>query len=104
MEQASANWMPAALTVMSSILSLILGVIAYLLKDMRSDYKMKQNKTDREIEGIKSEMKDLPRVYVLRDDFLRAISNLENKFDSMHDEVSDINKNISLLLGATKHE
>lgn len=108
MDKLPLNMLPAAVVILTSILSMFLGVVTYLLKDIRSDSKLKQKEQDIEIEKIKEDFSDfkevLPQKYVLRDDFLRAIANLDNKVDKVGNEIAEMNKNISKMLGVNKVE
>lgn len=94
-------------TVLASILSAALGIIGYFLKDIRSTIKEKNKEQDLRIDKVEKEISDfkaaLPRHYVLRDDFLRSVSNLDNKVDNISKEIGEINKNLNKLIGGDKN-
>lgn len=91
-------------------ITLVLGIIAYFLKDMKKtiDDKIGENKKDlhevksvigkvednfrQELDKMKEEhnqlKSDLPLVYVLRDDFIRAMGNVEKKLDKIYELLS----------------
>lgn len=89
--------------VYSIIITCVLGIIAYFLKETKKglDEKIKDvvaeickvktdasaeiNKVKEEFNQFKSEM---PLVYVLRDDFIRAMGNVEKKLDKIYDLLS----------------
>lgn len=79
-----------------------IGIIGFFLKDIRSSIKDKQNKQDQEIEKVRDDLNafkaSLPRHYVMRDDFIRAMTGLEMKVDRVSTEVSELNKNVTRLL------
>lgn len=89
------------------LLSAGLGVIGYLLLDLKNSIKEKIKENSDAIKETHEELTTLKTVlpcnYVMRDDFLRAISNLDVKFDKVAGEVSDINKNLNKLLGGEKN-
>lgn len=94
--------------LIAGLVSAAIGIIGYLLKDIRSTLKERLDKQEEEIKEVKKDLSDfkgkLPQRYVLRDDFLRAISNLDHKVDNIYVVISDMNKNIAKLLGVNKNE
>ena len=92
------------------VITLIIAIIGYLIQDMMKSNKEKHaenreliqdvkgslEKTElslkQELEKIKDEhnqfKQDMPLVYVLRDDFLRAMATVEKKLDKIYDLVS----------------
>jgi chromosome segregation ATPase len=94
--------------IIAGLASAAIGVIGYLLKDIRSTLKERLDDHDDDIENIKDDISKfkerLPQQYVLRDDFLRAIANLDNKVDNIFTEMSEINKSLSKLLGVNQNE
>lgn len=93
-----------AITIILFFLSGFAGVIGYFLKDIKDGIKEKQDSHDRAIEKVREDFSSfkarMPQEYVMRDDFLRAISNLEFKFDKVATDITEINKNVSKLLAA----
>ncbi len=90
-----------AFLVLLAIFSLLLGVLGYLLRDMRTDLKEKQSTQDTKIEALDrrltSVVESLPKEYVLREDFIRAVGAIELKIDAMARDVGEIAKAISRL-------
>lgn len=92
------------------VITIVIGIIAYFLKDMKKtqDDKIKDvhvrikdvhTRVDcvelasrQELEKMKDEFNqlksDMPLVYVLRDDFIRAMGNVEKKLDKIYDVLS----------------
>lgn len=93
-------------SVLAAIMSVAGAIIAYLLKDIRSDLKDHQKEQDQKIECIKNDVADfkamLPRQYVLRDDFIRTTATLEAKLDKMVNDTSEIKEAIAKLVGGVK--
>lgn len=103
-----------AIIVLVSILSCALGIIGYFLKDIRASVNTQlgdtkdelqrvKNDTKKEIQEVKDDLADfkalLPHQYVMREDFIRAVSGLDHKVDGIGKEITEINKNIGKLLG-----
>lgn len=79
------------LTIAMFCLSTILAIIAWFLRQTyhqlvtRADQQAKEHDDlRREFQAFKER---LPMEYVLRDDWIRATVNLENKMDRLHDLV-----------------
>ncbi len=94
------NWALALLTIGFGV---IFGVFGYFLKDIRASVKEKQSEHTDEIKSIRKEFADfradLPKEYVLRDDFIRTIAGIEKKMDIMTGMVVKLNRNLSKMLG-----
>lgn len=87
----------------STIGTILVGIILNMLYEMRSTNNKRmenhENKLDilqKDIETMRSTM---PVQYVLRDDFLRSVSNLDTKVDRMTADIAEINKNIGKIVG-----
>ena len=69
-----------------------IAIIGYFLRDMRETLNKQIAKQDERIDKIVQNLVDLreelPMKYVLRDDFLRAVSGLDNRIDSGFKEIS----------------
>jgi len=98
-------WKPAA-TILYGILCAALGIIGYFLRDIRQGTLSKHSAQDKKIECIEKDFgvlrESLPRIYVLRDDFIRSIAGLDNKVDNIYKEVGEINKGLNQLIGGVK--
>lgn len=94
--------------ILLTILSLALTIIGYFIKDIRQNLKDTQSKHEQEITKVRDDLTSLitslPHTYVLRDDFLRVISCLEMKVDTIGRDVGELNKNVSRLVGGVHHE
>ena len=95
-----AQWVAAVLMV---ALSTAMSVVGYLVKDIRSSIKEKNQQQDDEICGIKKDLADfkanLPREYVLRDDFVRAVAGMERKVDLVAREIGTMSRALNQLIG-----
>ena len=68
------------------LLTLGMGAIAYMLKDWKSSIEKNLEKDEGRLDKLEEKLADLraelPIIYVSRDDFLRAISGLDNRVDA----------------------
>lgn len=96
------------------VLGIIIALIAFFLKDLKKQNDDKHRELGDGIEKAKEDFKtendkireeytklitSLPHTYVLRDDFLRAITCLEMKVDTIARDIGELNKNVSQLAG-----
>lgn len=97
-----------AVAILFGLLCGAAGIIAYFLRDIRQAVKEKHKEQDNKIEKLQGEFADmkasLPRHYVLRDDFIRAIAALDSKVDNIGKEIGEINKLLNRLIGGDKNE
>lgn len=70
----------------------ILGLIGYFLKDIRSSIREQQKTNQEEIKILRADLEELraelPIKYVMRNDYIRTLSNLENKIERNFDAVN----------------
>lgn len=89
--------------VLIALLSAMLGIIAYFIKDIRASVNNQLTENKKEIQDVKDDLADfkatLPHTYVMREDFIRAVASLDHKVDTIGREITEINKNIGKLLG-----
>lgn len=88
MDTASLKDIAALLTpVFSLIIGIGIGVIGYFLKSLHRDIKEKFAETEKKIAQVEREFMEfkaqMPRHYVLKDDYIRTISSFDLKLDSM---------------------
>jgi uncharacterized protein YoxC len=106
LENLSPQLYVPAIVILISLLSAAVGIIGYFLKDLKANQREKDITQDRVIEGVKDSLAEfkavLPRQYVLRDDFIRAIAGLDSKIETVFQEVCEINKNLSRITGGSK--
>lgn len=85
--------------IVQLIITIIIGVIAYFLKETKNsiDKDIQDNKKDiqenkTEINTIRKEFNDfkenMPFHFVLRDDFIRSITNIDKKLDKIYDTIA----------------
>lgn len=88
--------------IIMSILAGAIGCICYFLKELKDSIKDKIKDNYREIQKTQADLQNmknaLPHTYVFRDDFLRAISNLDTKVDRVAADVARINENVAKLV------
>lgn len=78
--------------VIQLVITIVIGVITYFLKETKkaNDKAIEENKG--EINNIRKELTDfkenMPFHYVLRDDFIRAITSIDKKLDKIYDTVA----------------
>lgn len=75
--------------VLQGITTIAVGLIAYLLRDLKKTFEDKVQKNSTDIEAVKKDLNDLkadlPFVYVMREDFIRAMANVEVKLDKIYE-------------------
>ena len=73
------------LGTISTIIAIALGMIGRFLMDIKASLEKQQTENKLEIKNLREDLNDLkaelPVKFVLRDDFIRVVSNLENKMD-----------------------
>lgn len=76
-----------------------IGAIAYFLKQnsTKIDERFERNeccieKVDTKVDALEKELnnlkEELPKEYVIRDDFIRAMSNVDQKLDKIYDIIT----------------
>lgn len=72
-----------------AVYAVALGLIAYLLRDLKKSFEDKVKKNSSDIESLQRDLSDLksdlPFVYVMREDFVRAMATVEVKLDKIYD-------------------
>lgn len=92
----SVNWIG---WLIQTATMLGIGVIGYFIKDTNDKIQerikqneIKINKTDEKLENLEQKFNDfkaeLPTKYVQKDDFIRAMSNVDTKLDKIYDLVA----------------
>lgn len=75
---------------------LALGIIAYFLKDMKKTTEEKILDNKERIEELENKFNDfkeaIPLHYVLKDDFIRAVSTIDKKLDKIYDVLAGFKK------------
>lgn len=73
--------------IIQTVTMLAIGAVVYLLQDMKKSIDTKINENKDEIKAVKKELDDfkdkIPLQYVLRDDFIRAMTNVDKKLDEI---------------------
>ncbi|PYG86723.1 hypothetical protein LY28_02749 [Ruminiclostridium sufflavum DSM 19573] len=76
------------------ITTLVLGLIGWSVKSAISDMKDAIKKNAFDIEKVKTELSDLksdlPLVYVLREDFIRTLNNVDKQMRDMNGKLDKI--------------
>jgi septation ring formation regulator EzrA len=80
--------------ILQSITALAVGAIAYFLKGTMADIKEGIKKNDKEIESLRNDLNDLksdlPFVYVLREDFIRTLNNVDSKMGNIDSKIDKV--------------
>lgn len=85
--------------VLVAILGASVAIAAWLVRDKLRTQEEQQRMLARQIDQFKM---DLPRSYVLRDDFIRTIASLDTKMDRIVDVVGEIRENVARLSTSTR--
>jgi septation ring formation regulator EzrA len=79
---------------LQTITTLIIGVIGWSIKGAIADMKNAIKKNENDIQSVKKELSDLksdlPLVYVLREDFIRTLNNVDKQMGNMNDKLDKI--------------
>ncbi len=80
--------------VLQTITTLVIGLIGWGVKNAISDMKDAIKKNSVDIEKVKTELSelksDLPLVYVLREDFIRTLNNVDKQMGDMNIKLDKI--------------
>jgi mRNA-degrading endonuclease YafQ of YafQ-DinJ toxin-antitoxin module len=80
--------------VLQTITTLVIGLIGWGVKTAISDMKDAIKKNTVDIEKVKTELSelksDLPLVYVLREDFIRTLNNVDKQMGDMNIKLDKI--------------
>lgn len=92
-----------ALMIAVSLLGSAVLIIGFFVRYWMNNQEKKDKEQDEEIKSLRDDLADfkatLPRDYVLRDDFIRAVAGLELKVDRIGRDVGSISKGLARLLG-----
>ncbi|SHI87665.1 hypothetical protein [Lutispora thermophila] len=79
---------------LQTITTLVIGLIGWGVKTAISDMKDAIKKNSDDIEKVKTELSelksDLPLVYVLREDFIRTLNNVDKQMGDMNMKLDKI--------------
>lgn len=96
------------LFVFNAALGIMLVWLQMSVKEIRDGIKERQREQAAEIKEVREDLNrfkaTVPHQYVLREDFVRAISVLDHKMDRFGEELSSLNRNVSRLLGGEGRE
>lgn len=82
------NLWQVVISIILTIISFLIGIIGVLLKGLKTSLDDRLNKQDERIEKLTGQIANLPHVYVLRDDFIRAISGIDTRIELEFKEIS----------------
>lgn len=92
-----------ALIIAVSLLGSAVLIIGFFVRYWMVTQEKKDQAQDDAIKSIQTDFSDfkavLPRTYVLREDFLRAVASLDNKVDVMMKEIGEMSKLLNQLIG-----
>lgn len=95
----NTSYIQIAVVIGIAVMSGLGATIGYLLRDIRSSVKDQQKDQRDAIEEVKKDLanfkEQVPKEYVLRDDFVRAIAGIEHKIDRLAKDVSETLKVLS---------
>lgn len=77
-----------------ALLGVFVAIVAWLVKDRLRVQEEQQKTLVRQFDQLKME---LPRQYVLRDDFIRTVASLDTKMDRIAEVVGEIRENVARL-------
>jgi len=87
--------------ILNAAILTALAIIGYFMKDMRTSVKETFQKHEKRINGVEEKLQDikeiLPQRFVLRDDYIRAMSSFGAKLDKTHEAIVDIGERIAAM-------
>jgi len=90
------NW---ELIILNAAILTGIGIIGYFLRDMRTTVKEKFKEHDEKIDCIEGKYhdlrEDLPQRFVMRDDYIRALSGFGNKLEKIYEAVSGLGERMA---------
>ncbi|MEG1752469.1 MAG: hypothetical protein RR234_01010 [Christensenella sp.] len=91
-----------------TVITVLLGAVGWGIKNAMKDLKDKTIKNADEINKVQTELNDLksdlPLVYVLREDFIRVLNNVDTNFDKVNGKIDKVNEKLDKLLFNNKNE
>ncbi|MBE3574555.1 MAG: hypothetical protein IMW99_03735 [Firmicutes bacterium] len=97
----------AVLFVFNMALGIMLIWLQTSVKEIRDGIRERQREQAQEIKEVREELSrfqvSVPHQYVLREDFVRAVSVLDHKIDRFGEELQSLNRNLSRMLGGEGH-
>lgn len=76
--------------IVISVLSVAIGIVGTLMKVLWSQHNQKEQAQDASIKDLRKELDKLPFVYVMREDFVRAVTGLDMKMDTVSKDLKDL--------------
>lgn len=80
--------------ILQTITTLGIGVIAFFLKGTLSQLQENISRNSAEIQKVKEDLNDLksdlPFVYVLREDFIRSLNNVDSKMQNIDNKLDKL--------------
>ncbi|MEG0178038.1 MAG: hypothetical protein RR573_01515 [Oscillospiraceae bacterium] len=91
-----------------TVITVLIGAVGWGIKNAMKDLKDKTIKNADEINKVQTELNDLksdlPLVYVLREDFIRVLNNVDTNFDKVNGKIDKVNEKLDKLLFTNKNE
>jgi uncharacterized membrane-anchored protein YhcB (DUF1043 family) len=82
--------------VIQSAIMVGVGTIGFFLKDMNTKTQKRLDANEEQTKDLEQRFNDfradLPTKYVIRDDFIRAMSNVDTKLDKIYDIITNTKK------------
>jgi uncharacterized membrane-anchored protein YhcB (DUF1043 family) len=98
-----SEYAPIILIIVLPVVSLLMGMVGYLLKDIRSSLRENEKDQKQELETLKKDLANfktqVAHQYVHKDDYIRTIASFDKKMDDVVEKISELNKSVSELLG-----
>lgn len=75
-----------------------IGIITYFIKELRATIEEQIDENKSKLDFLEKEFNsfktDMPFVYVMREDFIRSMENVEQKLDKIYDHITKGASNI----------
>lgn len=80
--------------VLQTVTMIVVGVVGYFLKDTMAELRNSIKKNADDVDKLKNEFNelkaDLPFVYVLREDYIRTLNNVDRQMGDMNNKLDKI--------------
>lgn len=80
--------------VLQTVTMIVVGVVGYFLKDTMAELKNGIKKNADDVDKLRNEFAelkaDLPFVYVLREDYIRSLNNVDRQMGDMNNKLDKL--------------
>lgn len=94
-----------ALVALSCVITALLTLVVISIRSIKQDFRREQDVQDEKIEAVGKDLArleaNLPKEFVMRDDYIRTITVFDHKLDTLTEKVEDLKE---VILNRDKEE